>query len=148
MHRIHKRRDVRCIAENSETYSSQGISFDCSKCNDVFSCNAKLQSHMAQDHEQFESTFSSISLKSDGSIYDIYEKCKQCGKLFENELDLFNHETRVHEYGETFDIYPCEECGFRGTDLGAIKTHIAEVHVDGNISDSDRDSNSLEELGI
>ena len=47
MHRIHKRGDVRCIAENSETYSSQSISFDCPKCNDVFSCNAKLQSHMA-----------------------------------------------------------------------------------------------------
>ena len=43
-------------------------------------------------------------------------------------MDLANHDKRVHEYGETFELYPCEECGFRGTDLVAIKSHIVEVH--------------------
>ena len=54
--------------------------------------------------------------------------CKKCDNIFENELDLANHEQRVHEYGETLELYPCEECGFRGTDLVAIKSHIVEVH--------------------
>jgi hypothetical protein len=64
-----------------------------------------------------------MSLASDGSISDIYETCKTCDKNFENELDLANHEKRLHEYGETF-----EKCGFRGTDLVAIKSHVVEVH--------------------
>ena len=49
--------------------------------------------------------------------------CKKCDNFFENELNLANHEQRVHEYDET-----CEECVFRGRDLVAIKTHIVEVH--------------------
>ena len=70
-----------------------------------------------------------MSLASDGSISDIYETCKQCDKIFENELDLANHEKRVHEYVETFELYPCEECCFRGTDLVEIKSHIVEVQM-------------------
>ena len=93
-----------------------------------------------------------MSLASDGSISDIYETCRQCDKVFENELDLANHEERVHEYGEMFELYPCEECGFRGTDLLAIKSHISEVHrgeLNPSVSlSSDTEASSLEDLGI
>ena len=58
------------------------------------------KSHISQKHEGFELSFPTMSLASEGSISDIYEKCQQCGKTFENELDLANHVERVHEYGE------------------------------------------------
>ena len=45
-----------------------------------------------------------MSLASEGSLSDVYETCKQCGKLFENELELANHIERVHEYGDNFEI--------------------------------------------
>ena len=51
------------------------------------------------------------------------------------------NKTRVHEYGEQFALYPCEECGFRGTDVRELKNHINEEHT----ADS---SNSLQSLGI
>ena len=54
-----------------------------------------------------ESTFPTMSLASDGSLSDIQEKCKECGKLFENELDLANQIERDHEYIETYELYPC-----------------------------------------
>ena len=50
---------------------------------------------------------------------------------------------RVHEYGETFDLYPCEECGYRGTDITSIRKHIADNH-----ERSETSSESLEDLGI
>ena len=140
MHRIHKHGDDCCISEYS---SSQDLKFDCPKCDKEFSCNTQLQSHISQKHEGFELSFPTMSLASEGSISDIYETCQQCGKIFENELDLANHVERVHEYGETFEIYPCEECGFRGTDIKSIRIHIANSHE--NTSSA---SESLEDLGI
>ena len=35
---------------------------------------------------------------------------------------------RVHEYGETCELYPCEECGFQGTDLSSLQKHNNEMH--------------------
>ena len=99
MHRIHKHGDDRCISEYS---SSQDLKFDCPKCDKEFSCNTQLQSHISQKHAGFELSFPTMLMASEGSISDIYETCKQCGKIFENELDLANHVERVHEYGETF----------------------------------------------
>ena len=66
--------------------------------------------------------FPTMSILSYGSLSDIYEICSQCGKILENELDLENHKERVHENGE--QLYPCEECGFRGSDMKEIKDHI------------------------
>ena len=87
-----------------------------------------------------------MSLASDGSLSDIYEICKQCGKIFENELDLSNNIERVHVYQETFAIYLCEECGFRGTDLQDIRIHISDTHsYDSTLSN---EANSLRDLGI
>ena len=164
MHRVHKHGDNRCVVGNTEPENDQVITFDCPRCSEHFGCSIKLQSHIAKQHEEFESTFPTMSLASDGSISDIYETCKQCGKVFENELDLANHEKRVHEYGETFALYPCEECGYRGTDLKEINTHIEEAHrgesllseteassLDGSLDGSllsETEASSLEELGI
>ena len=38
------------------------------------------------------------------------------------------HAERVHEYGETCVLYPCEECGFSGQDMKSLKDHTASVH--------------------
>ena len=107
MHRIHKQGDKRCSS------FSQNLMFVCPKCEKEFTCNAKLQSHITQKHGEFEFSFNTMSLASEGSLSDVYETCKQCGKIFENKLDLPNHIERVHEYGENFEIYPCEECGYK-----------------------------------
>ena len=139
MHRIHKHGDNRCLSE----YSGQALMFVCPKCEEEFTCNAKLQLHITQKHGEFEVYLNTMSLASEGSLSDVYETCKQCGKLFENELDLANHIERVHEYGENFEIYPCEECGYRGTDITSIRKHIADSH-----EKSRNACDSLEELGI
>ena len=65
--------------------------------------------------------------------------CSECNKKFANELDVQNHMTRVHEYGEQFALYPCEDCGFRATDLMEIRHHIESEH---------KKDNSLQSLGI
>ena len=35
---------------------------------------------------------------------------------------------RVHEYGGCCEVYPCEKCGFRGTDIDFIHSHIETFH--------------------
>ena len=96
---------------------------------------------METHHEKFERSFPTMSLASDGSLSDIHETCQQCGKLFENELDVQNHVERVHEYGELYQLYPCEECGLRASDLLELRKHTDEGH--GNVVE-----NSFEALGI
>ena len=49
-------------------------------------------------------SFPTMSLASDGTISNIWETCKTCGKVFENEQDLKNHMERVHVYGELFQL--------------------------------------------
>ena len=61
-----------------------------------------------------------------GSISDVLETCVQCSNLFENELDLKQHKERVHEYGEVYELYPCEDFGFRGTDVSSLRKYIEE----------------------
>ena len=34
------------------------------------------------------------------------------------------YKTKVHEYGEYYNLYPCSECGFIGGDAEEIKEHI------------------------
>ena len=89
-------------------------------------------------------TFPIMSLVFERTISDVFVPCNQCEKIFENELDAANHELRVHDYGETFDLYPCEECGFRGTDVNEIRNHIKERHT----NESNVECDTLEELGI
>ena len=66
----------------------------------------------------------------------MYVKCTQCDKKFENEADMNHHLERVHEYGESCLIYPCEYCGFRGADIQSIKDHVDQEHDSVNESTS------------
>ena len=61
-------------------------------------------------------------------------------------MDLANHKERVHEYGENYEIYPCEDCGYRGDDIVSIRTHIDTNHKNFVIGSDSLDS--LEDLGI
>ena len=52
----------------------------------------------------------------------------ECTGNFKNEQDLLYHEERVHGYGESGNIYPCNECGYQGPDIVALKKHTEEAH--------------------
>ena len=54
--------------------------------------------------------------------------CKICTLKFQNEADMEHHALRVHEYGECCELYPCDKCGLRGTDIDAIQSHIENFH--------------------
>ena len=60
------------------------------------------------------------------SMSDVFVDCAICKKKFENELDVLNHMERVHEYGESFRLYPCDQCGFRAGDKRELDQHICE----------------------
>ena len=152
-HRVHKQGDNRCVRKDPENL----IPFSCPKCAEVFKDVSCLTSHMEKHHEEFGKSFPTVSLVSDGSLTDIHETCKQCGKWFENELDVLNHVERVHEYGELFQLYPCEECGMRASDLLELRNHLEEGHQNDSeeISEDEtsefetsEDETSLEALGI
>ena len=57
-----------------------------------------------------------------------YVTCVKCNGKFENEKDLLYHEERVHEYGESGNIYPCDQCGYQGPDIVALKNHTEQAH--------------------
>ena len=85
-----------------------------------------LQVHIAQEHE---SSLSSLSLiTNDNTESWNYVVCKICTLKFQIEADMEHHALRVHEYGECCELYPCDKCGFRGTDIDAIQSHIENVH--------------------
>ena len=83
MHRIHKIGDARCLRGDLEINYGVGM-FVCPKCDNTFNCNEKLQTHFVNNREEFESTFPTMSLASDGTLSDAYENCSLCGKLLEN----------------------------------------------------------------
>ena len=144
LHRIHKRGDTRCV----EQFESNSMDFTCPKCENTFTDVNALNEHMEREHAD-KLSFPTMSLASDGTISNIWETCKTCGQVFENELDLKNHMERVHVYGELFQLYPCEECGFRASDLTELQIHHAEGHpADESISSISEDDLSLEDLGI
>ena len=140
-HRIHKKGDARCV----QLFETNMMDFTCPKCTNTFTDVEALHAHMDREHAD-EQSFPTMSLASDGTISDIWETCKTCGKVFENELDLKNHMERVHVYGELFQLYPCEECGFRASDLTELRIHLAEGHpAEESICE---DEISLVDLGI
>ena len=57
-----------------------------------------------------------------------YVACTDCEGKFENKMDMEYHKQRIHTYGKTCSLYPCEECGFQGTDVVKLKDHIEEYH--------------------
>ena len=54
--------------------------------------------------------------------------CDQCKRIFKHEDDMNSHKMRVHEFGESFLIYPCEHCCFRGGDLRELENHIRDCN--------------------
>ena len=121
MHRVHT---------NPEKCSKTRLSsqhFVCPHCEESFTTTAILQVHMAESHpEGFESVMgiSQMSLTSNNSSQSIpYVPCKLCDKVFYNETDSENHRSRVHDFGEYFNLYPCDECGFRAGDVKESLEH-------------------------
>ena len=99
---------------------------ECPSCERRFKTQSDLQDHIARQHDLSLSMPSLISEADDSSWK--YMNCSECGGRFENEMDLQYHKTRVHDYGETGNIYPCDQCGFQGADLLALKTHKKDEH--------------------
>ena len=73
------------------------------------------------------------------------------------------HKTKVHEYGEYYNLYPCSECEFMGGDAEEIKEHIRnhrdyrtirskpnmeKSYASFNISNGDIDVDGSDEDGI
>ena len=103
MRRVHKHGDTRCIQET----------FECPTCNNFFPTSTDLQEH-AEGHAQE----SSASLMSHANSSDwMLVNCSECDKKFENKADMGHHLVRVHEYGESCFMYPCENCGFIADDV-------------------------------
>ena len=75
----------------------------------------------------------------------MYVTCPTCGMKFQTDEDINPHQFSVHEYGETCNMYPCEDCGYQGQDIVSLQNHISEAH--SNISEAEQ-SNNLEDLGI
>ena len=74
-----------------------------------------------------------------------YVVCKICTLKFQNEADMEYHALRVHEYGERCELYPCEKCGFSGTDIDAINFHNENFH---GSSEQSTNNFTLEDTGI
>ena len=55
------------------------------------------------------------------------------------------HQVRVHEYGETCNMYPCEDCDYEGQDIISLQNHVSEAH--SSIFKA-VNSKNLEDLGI
>lgn len=69
--------------------------------------------------------------------------CSHCDGIFKSKDDLQHHTLRVHEFGESFRIYPCEDCCFRGQDMKELEDHVSAHH-----QTQMDESLTLEELGI
>ena len=72
-------------------------------------------------------------------------KCTECDKVFYNESDAKHHNTRVHEYGESCNLYPCELCGFAGGDVNDIEEHIENLNNKEKAGDNINDGSQDEE---
>ena len=73
----------------------------------------------------------------------MYVSCTACDNKFENETDMKYHLERVHEYGESCHMYPCDKCGFSAGDILSLKKHVDEDHAsDGTCSFDDSIGNT------
>ena len=109
MRRKHKLNDPRCTV----------INFECPTCDSKFQLQEDLEIHMSSHETSFQMV--SLVSEADDSSWK-YVACNECDGRFQNEKDLLHHKERVHTYGETCTIYPCEECGFQGTDVLSQKS--------------------------
>ena len=100
---------------------NESIPLSCPKCEKQFKDVVKFNKHMDESHDVLHNSFPDLSLES-GSLSNIsYDKSLQCGKLFANEPDVKNNMERVHEFGELFQLYPCEECSMSASALNEIR---------------------------
>ena len=84
MHVIHKD-ESKCVPKINN--------FECPSCTNAFKEAEELESHMNQVHEQV----SSLSLVSETSSTScLFVKCNECPIIFQNELDLNNHQESLH----------------------------------------------------
>ena len=60
----------------------------------------------------------------------MYVSCTICDKKFENVFHMNHHRVHVHEYGETCNLYPCEECGFSAGDVDTLNEHVRNNHTE------------------
>ena len=79
---------------------------------------------MNNDHPDGFESLDQIPLDSriDCSRLEL-SKCKECDKILYSEADVEMHVTRVHKFGEYWNLFPCEECGFNGSNVIEIKEH-------------------------
>ena len=55
-----------------------------------------------------------------------------CMLDFYNETDYEIHRSRVYDFGVYFNIYPCEDCGFRAEDVKESLEHTENHREVGN----------------
>ena len=115
-----EKNDPKC---KSNQYES--MQFECPICCSTFNYQSELGTHMSNHAEP--SPMPSLISNADDSSWT-YVTCTECDGKFDNEMDMKYHKQRVHEFGETCSMYPCEECGFQGTDKIQLKTHVEEHH--------------------
>ena len=120
MVRVHQENDPRCKSKQFES-----LQFECPICSSTFHHQSELGMHMSNHAEP--SPMQSLISNADDSTWK-YVLCTECDGQFDNEMDMNYHKQRVHEFGETCSMYPCEECGFQGTDRLKLKEHVDEYH--------------------
>ena len=115
MHRVHSE-PGKC----SVTYTTRQ-QLACPHCEEIFEITSKLNEHMNSDHPEGFESLDQITLDSriDCSRSELL-KCKECDKILYSESHVETHATRVHKFGEYWNPYPCEECGFKGSDVMKI----------------------------
>ena len=72
-------------------------------------------------------------------------KCTTCGMQFQTDEHMKYNQVRVHEYGETCNMYPREDCGYQGQDIISLQNHVSEAH--SSIFEGEN-SNNLEDLVV
>ena len=97
---------------------------ECQFCGVLYCSARELEDHLKSHHEQIEP---SINIS-----------CDICEMIFKTKADMKFHQSRVHDYGKTCSIFPCDKCCYKGQDLASLERHMNESHV---LID-------LEELGI
>ena len=118
MHRVHTE-----PSQCSVTYNTHQ-QLACPHCEEMFETTSKVNEHMNNNHPDGFESLNHITLDSniDCSRYELL-KCKECNKLFYYESDIETHVTTVHKFGEYWNPYPCEECGFKGSNVVDIEEH-------------------------
>ena len=96
--------------------------FECPYCEKKLGSSKNLQDHIEAKHVHF--SFSSFS---DGNLTDAHFKCRNCGKLFENEADLADHLEREDEENQIQIAVSVKRKKTTENDSNSKKTKITDV---------------------